>query len=70
MKHMRQFVFTRDKMIELIEMYNTASKYIWVGMDITCEIVTFTFVHIVKCKGLFVSLNDQTEFELLYDILI
>ena len=51
-------------------MYKTASKYIWVGMDIKCEIVTFTSVNIVKCMGLFLSLNDQTEFEMLYDILI
>ena len=51
-------------------MYKTASKYLWVGMDLKCDKVTFTSVHIVKCMGLFLSLNDQTEFELLYDILI
>ena len=51
-------------------MYKTESKYIWVGMDIKYEIVTFTSVHIVKCMSLFLSLNDQSEFELLYDILI
>ena len=51
-------------------MYKTASKYILVAMDLKCEKVTFTSVHIVKCMGLYLSLNDQTEFELLYDISI
>ena len=45
-------------------------KIYWVGMDLKCEKVTFTSVHIVKYMGLILSLNDQTEFELLYDILI
>ena len=49
-----------------LDVQNSIKIYLgWYGHE-----VTFTSVHIVKCMGLFLSLNDQTEFELLYGILI
>ena len=43
-----------EKIVELIELYKTASKYFWLGMDRRCEKVTLSSISIVKCMdGIF-----------------
>ena len=47
--HMRSNVSPRYSKIELMEMYKTSSKYLWVGMELISLTVTATSVSIIKC---------------------
>ena len=37
-----------NKIVDLIEIYKTLSKYFWLGKDRKCEKVTSTSISIVK----------------------
>ena len=49
MKHINEKVNTINKILKLIERYNTALKDIVVVMDLQCEKVTLTSVPNLKC---------------------
>lgn len=48
---MRSNVSRRYSKIELMEMYKTPSKYLWVGIDLIFQNVTAKSISIVKCMG-------------------
>lgn len=42
-----------NMIIELIDIYQSASQYFWLGIEATCDKVTSSSISIVKCMGVY-----------------